>query len=162
MTSTHHLDSAALAAVRLRARLRSLTAGQAEAFDMLYRHCGGDSPAGTQINRSTDRLSHLAALLADLAWVHGEHQAYEGSLPSPAPEAMAVKYVYQDFSRLGHRRHLMNSEQRAAVLAYLDALLVAIASCIDLDEHAPSQTLARKARGFVTDFTEVREAVAAL
>ena len=66
MTSTHHLDPAALAAVELRARLRSLAAGQVEAFDMLYHHCGGSSPAGTQINRSAHRLAHLAALLADL------------------------------------------------------------------------------------------------
>lgn len=162
MTSTHHLDPAALAAVELRARLRSLAAGQVEAFDMLYHHCGGSSPAGTQINRSAHRLAHLAALLADLAWVHGEHKVYEAPLPPPAPEAAAVKHLHQDLAKLGHRRHPMNADQRLAVLNYLDALLVAVSSCIDLDDQAPSQTLARNARGFVSDFTKVRNAAAAL
>jgi hypothetical protein len=162
MTSTHHLDPAALAAMELRARLRSLAAAQAAAFDMLYHHCGGNSSAGTQINRSTDRLAHLVALLADLAWVHGEHEVYEAPLPPPAPEAAAVKHLHQDLAKLGHRRHLMTSDQRVAVLNYLDALLVTVSSCIDLDEHAPSPTLARKARGFVADFTEVRNMAAAL
>ena len=162
MTSAHHFDPTALAAVELRARLRSLAVGQVEAFDLLYHHCGGSSPAGAQINRSTDRLCHLAALLADLAWVHGEREVYGASLPPPAPEAAAVKHVHQAFLKPGHRRHLMNFEQRVAVLNYLDALLIAVSSCLDLDEHAPSQTLARKARGFVTDFTEVRNTAAAL
>jgi hypothetical protein len=58
MTSAYHFDPTALAAIELRARLRSLAAGQVEAFDLLYHHCGGSSPAGAQINRSTDRLCH--------------------------------------------------------------------------------------------------------
>ena len=60
------------------------------------------------------------------------------------------------------RRAIMNPEQRTAVVAYLDALLIEVNSCLELDEHAPSATLGREARRFVGDFREVREAAAAL
>ena len=48
------------------------------------------------------------------------------------------------------------------MVAYLDALLIEVGSCLELDEHAPSATLGREARRFVGDFREVREAAAAL
>lgn len=54
---------------------------------------------------------------------------------------------------------IMNAEQRTAVLAYLDALLLEVTRCLDLDEHAPSATLGREARRFIGDFSRVRHAV---
>lgn len=164
MTNMHQPDPAALAAVRLRARLRALTAGQTEAFDLLYRHFGVSSPTGARLNQSAGRLAYLAVLLADLAWVHGEHEAHEASRPPSAPETEAVKRVCPVCRQVSsaHRRHAMSDEQRAAVLVYLDALLVAVASCVALDGHAPSRTLGREARRFIGDFTEIRQAAAAL
>ena len=56
----------------------------------------------------------------------------------------------------------MNPEQRTAAVADLDALLLEVASCLELDEQAPSATLGREARRFMGDFREVRQAAAAL
>jgi hypothetical protein len=162
MTSDFHQASpAALTAVRLRRRLRALAAGQTEAFDLLHRQFGDDSTLGTTIGHATNRLPYLAALLADVAWTQGEHAAaHDGVLPPPAPEAEAVKRVFRCHTNV-RLRAMMNREQRTAVLAYLDALLVEVASCLELDQHAPSATLGREARRFLGDFTEVREATAA-
>jgi hypothetical protein len=154
-------DPAALAAVVLRRRLRALASGQTEAFDLLYYQFGAGSTLGATINHAANRLPYLAALLADVAWTHGETAAHDGALPVPAPEAEAVKRVFRHHANV-KRRAIMNPEQRTAVVAYLDALLVEVTSCLDLDEHAPSATLGREARRFVGDFREVREAAAAL
>jgi len=162
MTNEYDLaDPAALAAVQLRRRLRALAAGQTEAFDLLYYQFGAGSALGTTIGHAANRLPYLAVLLADVAWTHGEHAAHEGSLPPPAPEAEAVKRVFR-FHASVKRRTIMNPEQRTAVVAYLDALLLEVASCLDLDEQAPSATLGREARRFMGDFQEVRQAAAAL
>ena len=154
------VDVAGPAAVSLRSRLRSLMAGQFEAFDMVYYHLGAGHHAGALVTPSATRLRYIATLLADLAWTYGDRQAHEGSLPPVAPEADEVRRVYKAHSSPG-RRYAMSAEQRAAVLVYLDALLIEIAGCSDLDEHAPSRTLGHEARRFTTDLSEVRAAVAA-
>lgn len=162
MTSEFDLaDPAALAAVHLRRRLRALASGQTEAFDLLYYQFGAGSAIGATIGHAANRLPYLAALLADVAWTHGEHAAHDGAVPPPAPEAEAVKRVFRFHANV-KRRAIMNDEQRTAVVAYLDALLIEVGSCLELDEHAPSATLGREARRFVGDFREVREAAAAL
>jgi hypothetical protein len=151
-------DPAALAAVELRRRLRALAAGQAEAFDLLYYQFGAESALGGTIGHAANRLPYLAVLLADVAWTNGDHAAaHDGALPPPAPEAEAVRRVFRHHANV-RRRMVMSAEQRTAVLAYLDALLVEVASCLELDDHAPSATLGREARRFVDDFTRVREA----
>ena len=154
-------DAAAGAAVVLRRRLRALASGQTEAFDLLYYQFGAGSSLGATINHAANRLPYLAALLADVAWTHGERAAHDGAPPTPAPEAEAVKRVFRHHANV-KRRAIMNPEQRLAVVAYLDALLIEVTSCLDLDAHAPSATLGREARRFVGDFREVREAAAAL
>jgi hypothetical protein len=155
-------DPAALAAVQLRRRLRALAAGQTEAFDLLYYQFGGDSVLGGTISHAANRLPYLAALLADVAWTNGDQAAaHDGALPPPAPEAEAVRRVFRCHASV-RRRVVMSPEQRTAVLAYLDALLTEVASCLALDEHAPSATLGREARRFVDDFTGVRKATLAL
>ena len=58
----------------------------------------------------------------------------------PAPEAEEVKRVFRHHANV-KRRAIMNPEQRTAVVAYLDALLIEVNSCLELDEHAPSATL---------------------
>jgi hypothetical protein len=153
-------DGAGPAAVSLRSRLRSLMTGQFEVFDMVYYHLGAGHHAIALATPSATRLRYITTLLADLAWIHGDREAHEGSLPPAAPEADEVKRVYKAHSSPG-RRYAMSAEQRAAVLVYLDALLIEIAGCSDLDEHAPSRTLGREARSFATALSEVREAVAA-
>ncbi len=155
-------DAAAGAAVVLRRRLRALASGQTEAFDLLYYQFGAGSTLGATINHAANRLPYLAALLADVAWTHGETgAAHDGALPVPAPEAEEVKRVFRHHANV-KRRAIMSPEQRTAVVAYLDALLIEVGSCLELDEHAPSATLGREARRFVGDFREVREAAAAL
>jgi hypothetical protein len=154
-------DPAAEAAVVLRRRLRALASGQTEAFDLLYYQFGAGSTLGATINHAANRLPYLAALLADVAWTHGEHAAHDGAPPPPAPEAEAVKRVFRQHVNV-RRRAIMNPEQRTAVVAYLDALLLEVTSCLELDQHAPSATLGREARRFVGDFREVREAAAAV
>jgi hypothetical protein len=163
MTSDHDSaePAASAAAVHLRRRLRALAAGQTEAFDLLYYQFGAGSNLGGTIGHAANRLPYLAVLLADVAWTHGEHAAHEGSLPPPAPEAEAVKRVFRHHANV-KRRAIMSPEQRTAVVAYLDALLLEVGSCLDLDEHAPSATLGREARRFMSDFAEVRQAAAAL
>ena len=151
-------DPAALAAVRLRQRLRALAGGQAEAFDLLFYEFGTGGDLASKIFRSVDCLPYLAVLLADLAWTRGQPGAHDGALPPPAPEALELKRVFRPQTREG-RRTTMNTEQRAAVLAYLDAVLSEVTKCVDLDQHAPSATLAREARRFVGDFNRVRLAV---
>jgi hypothetical protein len=160
MTSDHDLaDPAALAAVQLRQRLRALAVGQEKAFDLLRCEFGAGSALGSVIVHGTDRLPYLATLVGDVAWTHGESAAYDGSKPPRAPEADAVERVFRDHGT-GTRRVVMNSEQRVAVVAYLDALLVEVASCLELDQHAPSATLGREARRFMGDFSEVRRVAA--
>ena len=58
------------------------------------------------------------------------------------------------------RRAIMNPEQRTAVVAYLDALLIEVAAASSSTSTAPSATLGREARRFVGDFREVRQAAA--
>ena len=73
--------------------------------------------------RAVDCLPYLAVLLADPAWTRGQRAAHDGTLPPLAPEAEEVKRVFRYQTREG-RRAVMNAEQRAAVLTYLDALLL--------------------------------------
>lgn len=160
MISLDGADPAAMAAVALRGRLRALMVGQIEAFDMIYYHLGAGHSAGALVMPSSNRLRYIATLLADLAWVHGDHEAHEGSSPPVAPEVDAVKRVYKVHSSPG-RRYAMTADQRAAVLAYLDALSTEISGCIGLDEHAPSPTLGREARRFAGELAEIRAAVMA-
>ena len=138
-----------------------LPGSDAADLDLLYYQFGAGSTLGATINHAANRLPYLAALLADVAWTHGETAAHDGALPVPAPEAEEVKRVFRHHANV-KRRAIMNPEQRTAVVAYLDALLIEVTSCLDLDEHAPSATLGREARRFVGDFREVREAAAAL
>jgi hypothetical protein len=153
-------ELAARAAVELRARLRALASAQTEAFDLLYYEFGAASPTGVVITKVATRLTYLAALLADLAWTNGEPAAHDGVRPPPAPEADAVRRVFR-YHASERRRFAMSTEQRAAVLAYLDALLLEVARCIELEGHAPSATLGREARQFVGAVTEVRGAAVA-
>lgn len=153
-------DPPALAAVQLRRRLRALVAGQAEAFDLLCGEFGTGGVLAAKIFGAVDCLPYLAALLADLAWTRGQPGAHDGTLPPLAPEVIELKRVFNMQVREG-RRTLMNVEQRAAVLAYLDAVLLEVTKCVDLDQHAPSPTLAREARRFIGDFSKVRLAARA-
>jgi hypothetical protein len=152
-------DPAALAAVHLRRRLRGLAAGQTEAFDLLWYEFGIGGELGGKVLHGVHCLPYLAVLLADLAWTRGQRAAHDGALPPLAPEAEEVKRVFRYQVREG-RRAAMNAEQRTAVLAYLDALLLEVAKCLDLDEYAPSATLGREARHFIDDFNKVRSALA--
>lgn len=148
-------DPAAIGAVRLRKRLRQLTAGQTEAFDLLYYQFQIGSASAATVGNAARRLPYLTTLLADLAWTRGDRAAHDDSPPGTAPEAAEIKRVFRPHAQ-SKRRTIMDHEQLTAVLAYLDALLAEVTRCIDLDEHAPSATLGREARRFVTDFTEVR------
>ena len=150
-------EMAARTAVALRTRLRALASAQTEAFDLLYYEFGAASPTGVVITNVATRLPYLAALLADLAWTNGERTAHDGVVPPPAPEADAVRRVFR-FHASERRRFAMNSEQRTAVVAYLDALLLEVTRCIELEDHAPSATLGREARQFVGAVSEVRGA----
>ena len=118
MIDTDEADPSAAAAVRLRSRLRALMTGQNEAFDMIYYHLGVHHHAGALVMPSANRLRFIAMLLADLAWVHGDHEAHEGARSPQAAEAEAVKRVYKARSSSG-RRYVMSAEQRTVVLAYL-------------------------------------------
>jgi hypothetical protein len=160
MKNLHHTDPAAATAVRLRSRIRALMAGQTEAFDAVYYHFGAGHPVATLAAQPGSRLTFLMALLADLAWVHGDLEAHDGSGVLPALEADAVKRVCW-LHTSPRRRYVMGLEQRAAVIAYLDALLVEIAGCAALDEHAPSRTLGREAHQLAADLIAIRAAVAA-
>lgn len=150
-------DLAAAAAVELRTRLRALAAGQSEAFQLLYQDLGGANPAGFAAKQLSDRLPFLAFLLADLAWSHGDRSAHEGAPPERAAEADAVCQVFRHHDS-ERRRHPMSLEQRTAVLAYLDAVLVEVGRCLDLEDHAPSARLGREAREFVSAVTDMRRA----
>jgi hypothetical protein len=150
-------DLAVAAAIALRMRLRALAAGQADAFDLLYYEFGGSSPAATAVGKAANRLTFLAFLLADLAWTNGEQSAHDAELPPRAAEAEAVCRVFRH--HVGERRRYpMNPEQRTAVVAYLDALLLEVGRCIELEEHAPSARLGREAREFIGAVTEMRRA----
>ena len=83
-----------------------------------------------------------------------------GARPPRGAEADAVRRVFR-YHASERRRFAMSDEQRTAVVAYLDALLLEVARCIDLEEHAPSATLGREARQFVGAVTEVRGATCA-
>ena len=150
-------DLAVAAAVELRTRLRALAAGQSEAFQLLYQDLGGSSPAGLAAKQISDRLPFLAFLLADLAWTNGDRSAHEGAPPERAAEADAVCRVFRHHDS-ERRRYPMTQEQRAAVLVYLDAVLVEVGRCLDLEEHAPSARLGREAREFVSAVTDMRRA----
>lgn len=104
-------DPAALAAVHLRRRLRALSAGQAEAFDLLCYEFGTGGELGAKVFRAVDCLPYLAVLLADLAWTRGQPGAHDGSLPPLAPEAMEVKRVFRHQTL---RRAAYDHERRAA------------------------------------------------
>jgi hypothetical protein len=153
-------ELAAQSAIKLRARLRALACAENEAFDLLYYEFGAASATGVVITKVATRLSFLAALLADLAWTNGERSAHDGTRPPPAPEADAVRRVFR-YHASERRRFAMNADQRSAVVAYLDALALEVARCIELEEHAPSATLGREARQFVGAVTEVRRATCA-
>lgn len=160
MIALHDTSAVAATAVRLRGRIRALASAQEEASDLCSRQFAG-STAGDGISRSTGRLPFLALLLADLAWTHGDHEAHDGSPPSPAPEALEVKRVHRVWK--SPRRHCpMSLEQRLAVLAYLDALLSEASCCLALEEHAPSHRLGDEVRRLVQDLSEGRKAVALL
>jgi hypothetical protein len=150
-------DVAVEAAIRLRTRLRALAAGQTEAFGLLYQEFGGSSSIGTAVNQMASRLPFLAFLLADLAWTNGERSAHDETLPERAAEVDAVCRVFRHHAS-ERRRSVMDAEQRTAVLAYLDAVLVEVGRCIDLEEHAPSPRLGREARAFATALTGMRRA----
>ncbi len=160
MNSPCQADPAAAAAVRLRRRIRALMVGQSEAFDAVYYHFGAGHSVATLAGQSGSRLPFLMALLADLAWVHGDLEAHEGSGVLPASEADEVTRVCRLYTG-PRRRYVMDLGQRAAVLVYLDALLVELAACAALNEHAPSPTLGREAHRLAVDLTSIREAVAA-
>mgnify|MGYP001156537440 CR=1 FL=1 len=153
-------ELAARDAIELRARLRGLAVAETEAFDLLYYEFGAASPTGVVITKVATRLSFLAALLADVAWTNGERSAHDGTRPPPAPEADAGRRVFR-YHASSRRRSTMSGEQRAAVVAYLDALVTAVGRCIDLEEHAPSATLGREARQFVGAAAEARRATGA-
>lgn len=152
-------DVAAAAAIEVRARLRALAAGQHEAFGLLYQELGGSSSLGASIDQAASRLPFLAFLLADLAWTNGEHSAHDERPPERAAEVDAVCRVFRHHAS-ERRRYVMSSEQRTAVLAYLDAVLVEVGRCIGLEEHAPSARLGREARDFVSAVAEMRRAAA--
>ena len=150
-------DAAARAAIDLRLQLRALAVGQTAAFDLLHYQFGTNSGYASSIDRAASRLPFMAALLADVAWTNGDKGAHDGTVPPSAPEAVAVQQVFREHGNI-RRRPAMEPDQRAAVVAYLDALLKVVAGCCELDEHAPSATLGREARRFVADLSKVREA----
>lgn len=148
---------AAFAAIELRTRLRSLTVGQTEAFDLLQYRFAARSLFAATIARGAARLPLIATLLADVAWTNGDKSGHDGRVPATAPEADAVRRVCTGVTN--PRRHpSMAPAQRDAIVAYLDALLAVVGECCKLDVHAPSATLGVEARRFVADFTKVREA----
>ena len=150
-------DLAAAAAIELRTRLRALAAGQSEAFQLLYQDLGGSSQAGAAARQASARLPFLAFLLADLAWTNGDRSAHEGAPPPRAAEVDEVCRVYRHHDS-ERRRYPMSPEQRTAVLAYLDAVLVEVGRCLDLEEHAPSARLGQEAREFVSALAGIRRA----
>lgn len=159
---TQHYDGpdvAAAAAIEVRSRLRALAAGQTEAFGLLYQEFGGSSSLGSSIDQVATRLPFLAFLLADLAWTNGEQSAHDGRPPERAAEVDEVCRVFRHHAS-ERRRYVMDSEQRTAVVAYLDAVLVEVGRCISLEEHAPSPRLGREARHFVSALAEMRRAAA--
>jgi hypothetical protein len=160
MNDLQPADPAAATAVRLRRRLRALMAGQGEAFDAVYGHFGAGHPLAALAAGSASRMHFLVALLADLAWVHGDLEAHEGSGVLPAAEVEAVKRVCRLHTG-PRRRYVMDVNQRDAILAYLDALLSELAGCAALDAHAPSPTLGREAHRLAADLASIREATAA-
>jgi hypothetical protein len=109
------------------------------------------------IAKVANRLPFLAALLADLAWTNGERSAHDAVLPPRAAEAEAVHRVFR-YHVSERQRYPMEPAQRTAVLVYLDALLLEVTRCIEIEDHAPSATLGREARQFVGAVTELRRA----
>lgn len=152
-------DAPVAAAVELRARLRALAVGQTEAFGLISQEIGAVSQIGMTAERMATRLPFLAFLLADLVWTHGERTAHDETPPERAVEVDRVCRVFR-YSASERRRYTMNAEQRSAVLTYLDATLLEVGRCIDLEEHAPSLRLGREAREFVSAVSELRRAAA--
>jgi hypothetical protein len=152
-------DACVAAAVELRARLRALAAGQTEAFGLISQEIGGTSQIGMTADRMATRLPFLAFLLADLAWTHGERSAHDETPPERAVEVDSVCRVFRR-NTSERRRYAMNAEQRSAVLTYLDATLLEVGRCIDLEGHAPSPRLGREAREFVSAVSELRRVAA--
>ena len=148
--------TAAHAAIVLRWRLRALAAGQTAACDLLHAQLGTRRGLATILDQAEVRLHFMAALLADVAWTNGDKGGHDATWPPAAPEADEVRRA--SHSDTGRRRATMKPHQRAAVLAYLDALLSVVADCSSLDRHAPSPTLGREARRFIADFGKVRAA----
>jgi hypothetical protein len=151
-------EAAVNSAIALRRRLRALAMGQPEAFDMVFYHLGSNHPSATVAYGAGRRLDSFIMLLADLAWVHGRKDAHEAhALPEP-PEVAEVRRVYRAHAET-RRQYLMTAEQQAAVMAYLDALVPILAGCAELDEHAPSRTLARESARFNEELGRLRDAV---
>src|SRR5262245_44214626 len=85
MTPTLSADPVATA-VQLRGRMLSLAGGHDEAFEMIFYFLGSNHRLATIVHGARKRRSFLTMLLADLAWVHGDRDAHDGTPPPTAEQ----------------------------------------------------------------------------